>query len=54
MDETPLETPAGFDRLALFAEIDSPGTSAEIDWDSDVLLLAGPSPILVVARTPAS
>jgi parallel beta-helix repeat protein len=47
-DETPLEQPAGFDRLALFAEIDAHDGSRDIAWDADVILLPGPNPTLVV------
>ena len=48
VDETPLEQPSGFDRLALFVQLESPDQTRRIDWDSDVLLLSGPSPNLIV------
>jgi hypothetical protein len=56
VDVTPLQQPGGFDRLALFVEIDAEDPfddhaehpSREIHWDADVLLLAGPSPTLIV------
>jgi hypothetical protein len=38
--------PAWF--LALYVQIDAADGSRQIDWDSDVLLLSGPSPTLVV------
>jgi hypothetical protein len=54
-DVTPLLQPAGFDRLALFVEIDTDVNPAalgrptrDIDWDSNVVLLSGPSPNLIV------
>jgi hypothetical protein len=46
-DETPLQKPAGFNTLALFAAIDSPG-SQNIHWKANVVILSGPSPTLVV------
>ncbi|MBK8017635.1 MAG: right-handed parallel beta-helix repeat-containing protein [Betaproteobacteria bacterium] len=47
-DVTPLQQPAGFDRLALFVEIDAEDGTRDIDWDSNVVLLSGPSPNLIV------
>jgi hypothetical protein len=47
-DVTPLQKPGGFDRLALFVDMDSDRAPRDIHWDSNVLLLPGPSPTLVV------
>src|SRR6185503_2518778 len=43
-----LQKPAGFDRLALYVQIDADRAPRDIHWDANVLLLPGPSPTLVV------
>ena len=48
IDVTPLQQPGGFDRLALFVEIDAEEGTREMNWDADVLLLPGPNPTLIV------
>jgi len=48
IDVTPLQQPPGFDRLALFVEIDAEDGTRDIAWDSNVILLPGPNPTLIV------
>ena len=58
IDETPLEKPAGFAHLALFSDVDttsnsSPGLSTgtrEIDWNANLVVLAGPIPRLHISN----
>ncbi|WP_457423984.1 right-handed parallel beta-helix repeat-containing protein [Roseateles sp. P5_E7] len=48
IDVTPLQQPGGFDRLALFVEIDAEEGTRDMDWDANVVLLPGPNPTLIV------
>jgi hypothetical protein len=50
-DVTPLQKPAGYPLLALYVDASSPGGERRIDWDSDVILLSGPSPDLLIDPT---
>ena len=45
---TPLQQPPGFDRLALFGDLDAEDGTRDIAWDSNVILLPGPNPTLIV------
>jgi hypothetical protein len=48
IDVTPLQQPSGFDRLALFVDLDAEDGTRDIAWDSNVILLPGPNPTLIV------